>query len=209
MNVNNVLSGATGSTAAPVFGSVGSTDQKAKIVTFDIAPSYQRVIGSNAVFNLGTYARKDAYNYYGSHNPLADLGPPSLQREAVNQERTLLNAGAHTEFSYTRGHNTYKAGGVYEQTILRENFDLGIVDPILNAPCVDANGAAVPGFTDPSQCAAAGYGPNTPDNANAANSALYPNFNPILLPYDITRGGSSYAFKGRTDVKELGLYVQD
>ena len=37
----------------------------------------------------------------------------------------------------------------------------GIVDnPTLDSPCVDANGNPVPGFTDPSQCAAAGLQPN-------------------------------------------------
>jgi len=40
---------------------------------------------------------------------------------------------------------------------------------------------------------------NTPSN---------PDFN-VLLPYDLTRGGGLYHFDGHTDVKELGLYVQD
>jgi hypothetical protein len=31
----------------------------------------------------------------------------------------------------------------------------------------------------------------------------------LLLPYDLTRGGGLYRFNGHTDVKELGLYVQD
>ena len=35
------------------------------------------------------------------------------------------------------------------------------------------------------------------------------NFNPLLLPYDLTRGGASYPFNGHTDVKELALYIQD
>ena len=40
-------------------------------------------------------------------------------------------------------------------------------------------------------------------------SAFYPNYNPILAPYDLTRGGSPYDFNGHTDVKELALYVRD
>ncbi len=36
-----------------------------------------------------------------------------------------------------------------------------------------------------------------------------PNFNPILLPYDLTRGGSFYAYHGQTDVKQLALYGED
>jgi hypothetical protein len=46
-------------------------------------------------------------------------------------------------------------------------------------------------------------------NPNAPASAQYPLFNPVLLPYDLTRGGTLFGFNGHTDVKELGLYVQD
>ncbi len=38
---------------------------------------------------------------------------------------------------------------------------------------------------------------------------LYPLFNPVLLPYDLTRGGTLFPFVGHTDVKELAMYVQD
>jgi hypothetical protein len=31
----------------------------------------------------------------------------------------------------------------------------------------------------------------------------------VLLPHDLTRGGSNYAWHGRTDVKQLALYAQD
>ncbi|HZR58558.1 MAG TPA: TonB-dependent receptor [Terriglobales bacterium] len=34
-------------------------------------------------------------------------------------------------------------------------------------------------------------------------------FNPVLAPYDLTRGGTLFTFDGHTDVKELGVYVQD
>ena len=36
-----------------------------------------------------------------------------------------------------------------------------------------------------------------------------PNYNPILAPYDLTQGGTLYAWKGRTDVKQLALYGED
>ena len=192
------------------FGNVvGNTDQHSKIETFNIAPSYTRTLGASAVFNFGAYIRKDAYNYYASGNPLADLGPPSLQRESVSQRRTLLNTGLRSDLSYLIGKQTIKVGALYEQTFLRENFNLGLVDPILNAPCLDVNNHGVAGFTDPSQCAAAGDQPNTAANANAPNSVLYPYFNPTLLSYDLTRGGSPYPFLGHTDVKELALYIDD
>jgi len=34
-------------------------------------------------------------------------------------------------------------------------------------------------------------------------------FNPILAPYDLTRGGGLFSFHGHTDVKEVAMYVQD
>ncbi len=40
------------------------------------------------------------------------------------------------------------------------------------------------------------------------NAPSNPDFN-LLLPYDLTRGGGLYHFNGHTDVKELGMYVQD
>ena len=39
--------------------------------------------------------------------------------------------------------------------------------------------------------------------------AREPKLQPLLLPYDLTRGGVLYHFNGHTDVKELALYVQD
>ena len=41
------------------------------------------------------------------------------------------------------------------------------------------------------------------------NDPTSPSFNPILAPYDLTRGGHLFAFNGHTDVKELALYLQD
>ncbi|WP_158752398.1 TonB-dependent receptor [Acidobacterium sp. S8] len=183
--------------------SVGDTDQKSKIETFNISPTYTRLVSQYSVLNLGAYARKDAYNYFPSSNPFADLGP--IQQESIGQRRTLLNAGAHGDISYVRGAHNFKAGAVYEQTILRENDLLGIVSPTLNSPCVDGNGKPVSGYSNPSQCAAAGLFPNDGSNPNVTATP----FNPILLPYDLTRGGGLFGFDGHTDVKELALYIED
>jgi hypothetical protein len=199
---------------------VGTTDQRSKIGTFNIAPSWTHVVNTNAVFTLGAFVRRDDYNYYPSKDAFADLGPPSLQRQSVDQNRTLTNAGLRSDISYVKGVNNIKAGATYEQTFLNENDKLGIVDPIYNAPCLTLATAANPnipvsGFTDPSQCAIAGYAPNVADptsplfNPNAPNSAFYPAFNSILFPYDLTRGGGLYTFNGHTDVKELALYIRD
>jgi hypothetical protein len=201
LNVQNVISGGTG--ANPVFGSVGNTDQHAKIETFDIAPLYTRVIGSNAVLNFGAYVRKDAFNYYPSGNVFADLGP--IQSQTISQNRTLTNAGLRTDYTIQKGRNSIKVGAVYQHTFLRENDSLGVINSTFNAPCLDANGNPLSGFTDPSQCVAAGFQPNDGSNPNVSATP----FNPVLLPFDQTRGGGQYRFFGHTDVKELGLYVQD
>ncbi len=88
------------------------------------------------------------------------------------QDRSLTNTGVHSDISYVSGHNNVKLGGMYQQTFLRENDTLGIVDPALNAP----------------------------DS---------PSFNPVLVPYDLTRGGTMYTWHGRTDIKQLALYGED
>ncbi len=174
---------------------VGPTDQRSKIETFDIAPTYTRTINDNSVLNFAGFVRKDGFNYYPSNDPLADLGP--IQQETVKQFRTLTNAGVRSDISYAKGINNVKIGAVYEQTFLRENDTFGVVDATLNSPCLDASGNPVPGFTNPSTChLTPGYQPN-------------PGFNPILLPYDLTRGGSEYLWHGQTDVKQLAMYAQD
>jgi hypothetical protein len=193
---------------------VGATDQRSKIGTFNIAPSWTRLLNAHSVFTLGTFVRHDDYNYYPSSDPFADLGPPSLQRQSVGQNRTLTNAGIRSDISYVKGINDVKAGATYEQTFLNENDTVGIVDPTYNAPCLTPAAAPIPnvpvaGYTNPSQCAGAGYAANTDANLSAPGSPFYPLFNPILAPYDLTRGGSLYTFNGHTDVKELALYVRD
>jgi hypothetical protein len=194
----------------PITGApLGPTDQRSKIQTLDIAPTWTHTLSPNAVLNVMGFVRRDAYNYYPSSDPFDDLGPPSLQRESVAQQRTLLNAGGLANITYTKGINNIKAGIEYEQTFLNENDQLGIVDPTLNAPCLNGGGVPVNGFNNPSQCAGAGFQPNIASNPNAPNTALYPLFNPVLLPYDLTRGGVLFPFVGHTDVKELAMYVQD
>jgi len=194
LNVQNVISGGTG--ANPVFGNVGNADQRSKIGTFDIAPTYTRTIGSNSIFNFGPYIRKDQYDYYPSANPLADLGPPNLQNQTIAQTRSLTNAGVHTDISYVKGINNVKVGANYSQTFLRESDTLAVVSSTFNAPCLDNAGNALPGFTDPSQCI-----------GGVANQN--PKFLPVLLPYDLTRGGGLFNFIGHTDVKEIAVYAQD
>jgi hypothetical protein len=179
---------------------VGPTDQRAQIKTFNIAPSWTRLISNNTVFTLGAFVRRDQFNYYPSGNPFADLAP-DLQQETLSQDRTLTNAGIRSDISYIRGIHNLKAGVTYQHTFLDENNKFGIVDPTFNPVCLNADGSPdpAPSVTDPAQC---GGSQNLGGSAN-------PDFNPLLLPVDLTRGGSLFPFKGHADIKLLSLYVQD
>ena len=192
LGVQNVVSG--GSSANPVFGNLGDTDQRSKIGTFNISPTYTRIISNYSVFNLGAFVRRDNYNYYPSNNPLADLGP--IQTSSIVQNRTLTNTAVHADYSYVKGIHNIKLGAQYGQTFLRENDGLGVIDPGYNAPCVDSGGNALPGYSNQSQCPGGVAGQN-------------PNYLTVLARYDLTRGGSYYKYFGHTDVKELALFAED
>jgi hypothetical protein len=197
---------------------VGPTDQRSKIGTVNVAPSWTHLINSSTVFTLGAFVRRDQFNYYGSDNPFADLGPSNLQQEAANQYRTLTNAGAHSELSIVKGNHNIKAGVVYEQTFLTEHDTFGIVDPTLNAVCLNADGTpnTNPAITSQTQCT----GTLTPNLGQGSVGA----FVPILGCIDLTRtaplpasdgcsagqtNSAEFLFPGHTDVKQLALYVQD
>jgi hypothetical protein len=165
----------------------GSTDERSKIGTFNIAPAWTRLISSSAVFTLGAFVRRDQYNYYPSPNPLADLGP--INSETIGQDRNLTNAGLRSDISYVKGIHNIKAGATYQHTFLNENDSLGIVDPTLLPATMDANGN--PCFDSTTNTAV----PGTPCAT--------------LLPFDLTRGGGLFTFRGHADVKEISLYVQD
>jgi hypothetical protein len=165
---------------------VGSADQRSQIKTFNIAPSWTRVINNNTVFTLGGFARRDQYNYYPSANPLADLSP--IQQETVAQDRTLANVGIRSDISYVKGIHNIKVGATYQQTFLTENDHLGIVDPNLLPSLTDAGGD--PCFD--------------PETGTAIDSPCTD-----LIPFDLTRGGSNFQFRGHTDVKQLALYAHD
>ncbi len=160
------------------------TDQRSQIKTFNIAPSWTRILSNNAVFTLGAFLRRDQYNYYPSPNLFDDLSP--IQQETVAQDRTLANAGLRSDLSYVKGGNNLKVGATYQQTFLNENDRLGIVDNGLLPSFTDGNGA--PCFVN---------------NVALASPCT------DLLPFDLTRGGGLFTFRGHTDVKQLALYIQD
>jgi hypothetical protein len=197
---------------------VGPTDQRSKIGTYNIAPTWTRLINSSTVLTFGAFVRRDQFNYYGSDNPFADLGPSNLQQEAASQYRTLTNAGLHSELSISKGNHNIKAGISYEQTFLTERDTFGIVDPTLNAVCLNADGSpdTNPAITSQTQCTGA-LAPNLGQGSVGA-------FVPILGCIDLTRtaplpasdgcaagqtNSAEFLFPGHTDVKQLAMYVQD
>jgi len=200
----------------PVLGNpVGAQDQRSQIRTFNISPSWTRLLNANTVLTLGAFMRHDQYNYYPSNNPFADLGP--LQQETFSQIRKLTNAGLRSDISYVKNGHNLKVGVTYQHFFLSEHDNFGIVDPTFNAPCVNAAGAAVPGFSDPSQCAGVGLSPNNGSNPAVTASP----FLPFLGCFDLTRPNPSAAdncasptstlfpFRGTTDIKETALFIQD
>jgi hypothetical protein len=189
---------------------VGPTDQRSQIRTFNIAPTWTRLLNPNTVFTFGGFARQDQFNYYPSNNPFADL-QPDLQLQTIGQNRTLTNLGLRTDVSYIKGINNIKAGINYMDTILTEKDSLGIVDPTLNAVCLNSDGSAFtgPGLNNTNQCGGSGLQANR-------------TFNPLLGCYDLTRAGTLpvsdgcpnstaglYTFHGHANIRELALYVQD
>ena len=164
---------------------VGSQDQRAKINTFNLAPTFVHLIGSKAVWTVGAFVRQDQFKYYPSSDPFADF-TPNLQSDSIAQSRRLTNAGLHSDVSYVKGIHNIKAGATYEQTFLTEKDSFGIVDPALLPSLTDASGAA---------CQVAGVNLTAPCTT--------------LAPFDLTAGGKYYFWRGHTDVKELALYLQD
>jgi len=168
----------------PLGNPLGATDQRSQIRTFNVAPSWTRLLNAHDVFTLGGFARHDQYNYYPSPNLFDDLSP--IQQETVQQDRSLTNAGLRSSVSYVKGIHNLKAGAIYQQTFLNENDNLGIVDAGLLPSLTDTN-------SDPCFVSGVALSPPCSD----------------LLPFDLTRGGGLFTFRGHTDVKQIALYLQD
>ena len=96
-----------------------------------------------------------------------------LQQETVSQNRTLTNAGVRADVSYVKGIHNIKAGVTYEQTFLTEHDTFGIVDPTLNAVCLNADGTpdTNPAVTTPAQCTGT-LQPNLGQDLGASSRSL-------------------------------------
>ena len=162
---------------------LGPTDQRSQIKTYNFAPTWTRLISTDAVFTFGGYVRHDQFNYYPSADLFADFSP-SLLAQTITQDRKLLNAGLRSDISYVKGIHNIKAGITYQHWFLDESDTLATVDPTFNGLFVDSTGAFC-----------------TPGDTNAPC--------PTLQSVDLTHGGTPFTFKGHTDIKELSLYLQD
>ena len=54
---------------------VGAQDQRSKIRTFNIAPSWTHLLNASTLFTFAGFARQDQFNYYPSGDPFSDLTP--------------------------------------------------------------------------------------------------------------------------------------
>ncbi len=167
-------------------------DQHQQARTFNIAPGWVHTFNANTVFTLNPFYRQDIVQYYPSRDVTADT-PATLQ-----QDRRLGNLGVRASVSYVKGIHNIKIGGNLSHTFLRESFGLGVTDPTFNAVCLNAAGDAVtaPSLRSAAACAPAGFSAN-------------PAFQSGLLPFDLTRGGRLFQFRGRTDVKQVSGFAQD
>ena len=141
----------------------------------------------------------------------------------MSQDRIADERGRSRELSYVKGIHNVKAGVVYEQTFLTENDHFGIVDPTLNALCLDADGIPVfvgnPGLNDPTQCADSAFDQSCAvSNAVRGECQFRPDSGlhrpdadrtPSAADGCGTASSATHFFHGHTDVKQLALYVQD
>lgn len=169
-----------------------SQDQRQRVLTWSVAPGYQHTFNASTLLTINPYIRKDQFNYYGSRDPLQDT--PFTQ----DQSRQLMNFGVRADVSFTKGIHTVKAGLDTKQTRLKEGFQFGVTDSTYNPICVDPSGnAAGPdSLTNPSGCAPLGLSAN-------------PSLQAGLVPFDLSRGGHLFYFRGTQNITQFAFYIQD
>jgi Carboxypeptidase regulatory-like domain len=167
-------------------------DQRQHMTSFNVALAFSRVLSPSFLLTANTWVRQDRVNYFPSANLFSD------QPATLSQSRRLTSTGFRSDLTYSRGRHSVKAGIQFQASPLSEVFTTGLTDPGFNSPCLDANGIAVPNpsLTNPSQCASAGYAENS-------------SYQPALLPYDLSRGGTLFTFRGTATIYEGSAYAQD
>ena len=167
-------------------------DQRQHMISFNVGLGLTHILSPAALVSANAWIRQDRVNYFPSANLFSD------QPATLSQSRRLTSTGFRSDLTYSRGRHTAKGGVQLQVTPLSEAFNTGLTDPAFNSPCVDSNGVPVPdpSLTSTSQCVAAGY---------AENSA----FQPALLAYDLTRGGTLFHFRGAATIYEESAYLED
>ena len=167
-------------------------DQRQHMTSFNVALAFSRVLSPSLLLTANSWVRQDRVNYFPSANLFSD------QPATLSQSRRLTSTGFRSDLTYSRGRHSVKAGIQFQATPLSEVFTTGLTDPGFNSPCLDANGIAVPNpsLTNPSQCASGGYAENS-------------SYQPALLPYDLSRGGTLFTFRGTATIYEGSAYAQD
>jgi hypothetical protein len=185
-NTFDQLCGTTTATGACV-----PQDQRQRVLTWSIAPGFQHIFNNTTLLSINPYIREDEFSYFPSKDLFADT--PATQ----SQNRHLLNYGVKADLSKTYGRHSLKFGIDLKQTRLLENFGFGVTDPTFNAPCLDNQGNPItdPTVLDPA-CTGAGQNQN-------------PNFSPGLAPFDLSRGGSLFAFHATHNINQYAFYGQD
>jgi len=167
-------------------------DQRQHMTSFNVALAFSRIVSPSLLVTANTWVRQDRVDYFPSANAFSD------QPTTLSQSRRLTSTGMRSDLTYSRGSHSLKAGIQVQVWPLSEFFTTGLTDPGFNSPCVQGNGVPVPNpvLMNVNQCAAAGYAEN-------------PAYQPALLPYDLTRGGSLFVFRGAATIYEGSAYVQD
>lgn len=165
--------------------------QHQEVTTFNVAPGYSQVIGTTLLLTANAFVRRDRSAYAPSPDPFAD------QPGSVSQHRTLTNVGFKADLSYSAGRHNAKVGASAGRTGLDERFTLGFTDPTFNAPCLDTRGGRSDDTTldDVTQC--------------TGGLTVNPDFNPELVAFDLTRGGTPFHYDETGTIKQQAAYVQD
>lgn len=171
-----------------------SQDQRQRTLTWSIAPAYQHTFNSHTLLTVNPYVRRDQVDYYPSRDPFSDSPITASQR------RYLTNYGAKAEISYVIGNHDLSFGTQIQQTRLLESFRFAVTDPAYNPVCLASNGdpLLLPGVTNPDECSQINTG-NMPN----------PNLQPGLVPYDLTRAGVPFAFRGKHNINQYAFFVTD
>jgi len=174
-------------------------DQRQHMTSFNADLGASHVLNPALLLSANTWARQDQVNYFPSANLFSD------QPATLSQTRRLTSTGIRTDLAYSHGRNTMKGGVQIQITPLSEAFITGLTDSAFNSPCVDADGIPVAdaSLTTISQCAA--YN----NSSYVAPFSGNPGYQPVLLPYDLTRAGTLFRFRGATTIYEESAYAQD